>query len=164
MAPRDEPRVTAWLDQQEQLVAENIRKTGVHITYVIADPPNRRSSIACTAGLFGIGHPELMALGLDLDTASALLHEVAARVRRGSKLIAGEVLTFEAWSHRVVIEESPNPGEIVFTANLHYQRPAAASVRVLQLTYDDKAGRFPWDDRYEVAPWIQPRPGSFDAF
>ena len=163
MALDDEPRVTAWLDQHEQLVAENIRRTGVHITYVMADPTRMQSSIAYTAGLFGIGHPELMALGLDPGTASSLLNEVAARVRRGSILIAGEVLTFEAWSHRVVIEESPNPGEIVFVANAHYQRPASASVRVLQLTYDDEAGRFPWDDGYEVAAWIQPRPGGFTA-
>lgn len=96
MAPIDEPGVTAWLGQPEQLVAENIRKTGAHIRSVIADPTRMQSSIACTAGLFGIGHPELMALGLDGGAASWLRNEVASRVRRGSKLIAGEVRTFEA--------------------------------------------------------------------
>lgn len=62
-----------------------------------------------------------------------------------------------------MIEESPNTGEIVLTANAHLQRPASACVRALQLTDDDKAGRFPWDDGYGVAAWIQPRPGSFTA-
>jgi hypothetical protein len=51
---------------------------------------------------------------------------------------------------------------IVFAANRHYQLPPEYSVPVLQLSYDDKAGRFPWDDGY-AAPEMQPRPGTFDA-
>ncbi|HEY8720558.1 DUF4262 domain-containing protein [Pengzhenrongella sp.] len=163
MDPIDDPRTTAWLDQQEQLVADDIREYGVHIVYVLPDPPHKQTSIAYTVGLFGIGHPELVALGLCQHDASSLLNDVASRIRRGSKLIPGELLTFGRWFHRVTIEESPNPGEIVFTANRHYQRPASASVRALQLTYDDMAGRFPWDHGYDVAAWIQPRPGSFTA-
>ncbi|RYV52282.1 DUF4262 domain-containing protein [Pengzhenrongella frigida] len=159
----DDPRDTAWLDQHAQLVAEQIRVYGVHISYVIGDPRARRTSIAYTVGLFGIGHPEVLAVGLDPDTAMSLLNEVAARVRRGGQLVVGELLAFDRWPHRVVVEPSPNPGQIVFTANRHYQRPDEASVPVLQLTYDDTAGRFPWDDGYAVPPWVQPRPGRFTA-
>ena len=43
-----------------------------------------------------------------------------------------------------------------------YQRPAEASVQVYQLSYDDKAGRFPWEVGY-AAPDRQPRPGTFRA-
>ena len=42
-------------------------------------------------------------------------------------------------------------------------RPSEVSVPVLQLTYDDKAGRFPWDVGYANAPELQPRPGTFQA-
>lgn len=41
-------------------------------------------------------------------------------------------------------------------------RPAEHSVPVLQLSYDDIAGRFPWEDGY-AAPSMQPRPGTFHA-
>ncbi|QTE30116.1 DUF4262 domain-containing protein [Pengzhenrongella sicca] len=164
MAHQDsDPQMTAWLDQHAQLVADQIRVHGVHISYVFGDPQLEQTSIAYTVGLFGIGHPELLAVGLDPDTAMSLLNDVAKRVRGGRQLVVGELLTFDAWGHRVVVEESPNPGEIVFTANSHYQRPPQASVAVLQLTYDDLGGRFPWDEAYAVDPWIQPRPGTFTA-
>ena len=39
----------------------------------------------------------------------------------------------------------PNPGEIVLGANRHYDRPPFMSVPVLQLSYDDRSGRFPWE-------------------
>jgi hypothetical protein len=72
------------------------------------------------------------------------------------------LLTFEKWPHRIVVEAVPNPGEIVFAANGHYQRPDEASAPVYQLSYDDTAGRFPWDPDY-AAPEMQPRPGTFRA-
>ncbi|SFI28926.1 hypothetical protein SAMN04487751_0906 [Microbacterium saccharophilum] len=34
---------------------------------------------------------------------------------------------------------------------------------LLQLTYDDRDGRFPDEDGYADASWIQPRPGEFSA-
>lgn len=160
---RDDAQVTAWLDQHAQLVAEQIRVHGVHISYVFGDERERQAPIAYTVGLFGIGHPEVLVVGLDSETAMSLLNDVARTVREGRQLVAGELLTFGRWSHKVVVEQSPNPGEIVFTANSHYQRPPSASVPVLQLTYDDLAGCFPWDTGYSVASWIQPRPGSFTA-
>ncbi len=73
-----------------------------------------------------------------------------------------QVVEFEDWPHRVVPETVPNPGEIVFGANSFYDRPPAASVPVLQLTYDDTGGRFPWDEGH-LPPDLQPRPGSFQA-
>ena len=48
-------------------------------------------------------------------------------------------------------------------ANRHYQRPREASVPVLQLTWDDRNGRFPWEDGYSVPVTVQPRPGTFRA-
>ena len=92
------------------------------------------------------------------------LRPFSDRVRAGRDLVPGELLEFEGWSHRATVEEVPNPGEIAFAANRFYQRPDEASVPLFQLTYDDREGRFPWEDGYANAVWIQPRPGSFTAW
>lgn len=88
-----------------------------------------------------------------------MLKDVAGRVKAGEDLVPGQMLGFDPWPHKVVVEAVPNPGEIVVAANRHYQRPPQVSVPVLQLGYDDRAGRFPWEDDY-VAPAIQPRSGT----
>jgi len=44
----------------------------------------------------------------------------------------------------------------------HIPQLADASVPVLQLSYDDTAGRFPWEEGY-ATPEMQPRPGTFRA-
>jgi len=84
------------------------------------------------------------------------------RIREGESLLPGQIVTFDDWPHRIVPEVVPNSGEIVFEANQFYARPREFSVPVLQLSYDDNEGRFPWEDEY-VAPEMQPRPGTFTA-
>jgi hypothetical protein len=129
----------------------------------MGDERERKTSIAYTIGLFGLGHPELVVLGVGPGDAAGLLNEVGRRVKAGGNLIPGELLEFDASAHRVTVEEIPNPGAIVFGANRHYRRPDEASVPALQLTYDDREGRFPWEDGYSVERWIQPRPGEYTA-
>jgi hypothetical protein len=92
-----------------------------------------------------------------------VLNDLGGRIRRCANLGHGELVTFPEWPHRIVCEHVPNPGDIVFGANRHYQRPRWMSVPVLQLTYDDLGGRFPWDVGYANRPEIQPRPGTFKA-
>lgn len=167
------PQLLAWLDQDDARVTSIVRRYGWYIQYVggacscpdcdgapLSDefqPP-----FAYTVGLFGLGHPELLVFGLEQESACGVLNELGRRVRDGAELMPGEVLTFESWPHRIVPEQVPNPGEIAFAANRFYQRPAQASVPLLQLSYDDLAGRFPWEPRY-AAPHLQPRPGAFQA-
>lgn len=156
----------AWLDQQDAEVTAKIRKYGWWISYVFggADHPLgvEHPPFAYTVGLFGMGHPELLIFGVSMDTAGGVLNELGSRIRNGGNLVAGQLITFEGWPHRIVPEEVPNPGEIVFGANRHYQRPDFLSVEVLQLSYDDLHGRFPWELDY-MAPRMQPRPGTFRA-
>lgn len=118
--------------------------------------------MAYTIGLFGLGHPELLVLGVDPPTASHLLTTLGERIRSGERLLPGIPIAGEGWPRRVVPESVPNPGDILLEANRFYQRPTSRSVPALQLTYDDDRGRFPWDEGY-ATPHLQPRPGSYTA-
>lgn len=159
----------AWLDQDDARVADMIRKYGWSVEFIFGGGCNCSSTcdaegppFAYSIGLFGMGHPELLMIGVPMETASGVINDLGSRIRAGADLIPGELITFDNWPHRIVAEEVPNPGEIVLGANRHYQRPSEFSVPVLQLSYDDVDGRFPWESDY-IAPWLQPRPGSFRA-
>ena len=163
----------ARLDQSDAWMSQTIREYGWAVQYVYpcdddcphgagAGPPDE-TPIAYTVGLFGMGHPELLVLGMCWDNAVGVLNEVGSWIRAGRDLVPGELVTFPSWSHRIVPEPIPNPGEIVFSANRHYQRPREVSVPVLQLTYDDTGGSFPWDPGYTIPAWVQPRPGTYTA-
>lgn len=166
-----DPKTSAWLDQDDTHIAQLIRKHEWMIENVgfggcsCCEDGGEVEAIpfSYTVGLFGLGHPELLIFSSPVPTAMAVLNDLGARVKSGDNLVAGQLLTFDDWPHRIVAEEVPNPGAIVFGANRHYRRPTEASVPVLQLTYDDKRGRFPWDEGYANAPHIQPRPGTFHA-
>lgn len=164
-------RTLAWMDQEDARMADLIRRHGWAIEYIGGGvcsvpgcecPDDEGPPFAYTVGLFGMAHPELLVFGVGTGVALGLLNTLADRVREGEALIPGQMLTFEEWEHRVIPELVPNPGEIVFGANRYYQRPPEASVPVLQLSYDDRSGRFPWEEGY-VDPETQPRPGTFRA-
>lgn len=164
-------RTQAWLDQEDAHIASVIRRYGWFITYVggrLCSAPGcncadeEGPAFAYTTGLFGLAHPELLVFGLSPETTAGLLNDLGERIRSGEALLPGQVTSFDEWPHRVIPEEVPNPGEIVFTANRYYQRPDEFSVPVLQLSYDDEAGRFPWEDGF-ANPDLQPRPGTFRA-
>lgn len=157
------PQEIAWLDQEHRRTADTIRQHGVAIEFVFGDAARRQPSFAYSIGLFGLGHPEVIVFGLSDRKAGAFINEVARRVRGGSDLVIGEIAEFAAWPHRVLVEEVPNPGEILFSANGFYDRPPFASVPALQLTYDDVDGRFPGQQGYRRPEWLQPRPGAFRA-
>jgi Domain of unknown function (DUF4262) len=164
-------QTAAWLDQADAYNADRIRRYGWAIQYVAGDmcsaprcdcAKTGNPAFAYTVGLFGLSHPELLILGADPATAMGVLNNLGHRIRAGGDVIPGHLITFREWPHRIIAEESPNPGEIVYAANRYYQRPRDQSVPVLQLTYDDRQGRFPWDEGYS-APQLQPRPGEFRA-
>ena len=170
----------AWLDQDNQLTADLVRRYGWRIVHVAADdagvcspdcpcaeyavpgeppPPD----FTYTVGLFGLGHPELLIFSRPAVAAGRILNELAGRVRKGENLLPGRPLTLSSWERLVVTEQVPNPGEVVLVANHFYERSPADSVPVLQLSYDDPDGLFPWQPGYSEAAGRQPRPGTFWA-
>ncbi|MGH8873171.1 MAG: DUF4262 domain-containing protein [Acidimicrobiia bacterium] len=162
----------AWLDQQDAHLTAMIRRHGWFIHYIgggscsrpgcdCSDDPDQ-PPFAYTTGLFGLGHPELLIFGVPPDPAAGVLNTLGERIREGENLLPGQMVAFDEWPHRIIPEPVPNPGDIVFLSNDFYQRPAEYSVPVLQLSYDDTEGRFPWEEGY-AEPWAQPRPGTFTA-
>lgn len=164
-------KATAWHDQHDAYIAATIRRVGWVINYIGGDtcakpgcdcPPGIGPPFAYTTGLFGLGHPELLVFGLDPETTSGLLNLLGSRIKAGEHFLAGVEVELDGWHHKIIPEVVPNPGEIVFESNRFYRRPDRASVPVLQLTYDDGTGCYPWDPGYPV-PEMQPRPGTFRA-
>ncbi|MGH8928618.1 MAG: DUF4262 domain-containing protein [Acidimicrobiia bacterium] len=164
-------RTQAWIDQEDAQMVDIIRRHGWIIQYIgggsCSNPgcecsEDEGPAFAYTIGLFGLAHPELLIFGVSGGTAAVVINSLGERIRKGETLLPGQLLTFAEWSHRVIPEPVPNPGEIVLGANRYYQRPPEYSVPVLQLSYDDASGRFPWEEGYEV-PELQPRPGTFAA-
>lgn len=159
----DEVRRTQWLDQEDRRVSEYIRRYGCSLEHVMpCDGDTVRTSFCYTIGLFGLGHPELLVFGLDQAGAGGLLNHLYAMISGGRDLVPGEVLTFAGHDEAYLVEEVPNPGDIVFGANRHYRRPSEFSVPVFQLTWSVN-GPFPWESGYPYREDRQPRPGTFDA-
>ncbi len=164
-------RTQAWIDQEDAHVAKIVREYGWFIRYVGGDSCSAPSCdcsnspgppFAYTVGLFGLAHPELLIFDVSQHTAAGVLNSLANGVRAGDAIMPGRLFSFDQWAHRIIPEEVPNPGEIVFDANRYYQRPDEYSVPVLQLSYDDTEGNFPWEDE-NIGTDVQPRPGTFKA-
>lgn len=154
----------AWLDQEDAHLAQTIRIHRLAVQYVAAGEGADEPCFGYTIGLFGLGHPELVAVGLDHDAAGGLLDKVAGFVVAGRVLVPGEVLhDDESGLPVITVEVVPNPGEILFSANRFYQRPDEFSVPALQLTWALDGGIFPWDADYPCGPDCQPRPGTWRA-
>lgn len=164
-------KTIAWIDQQRADLTTTVRRFGWSIEYVGGGScevaggtcaADEGPAFAYTVGLFGLDHPELLVFDVPPGVAGLVLNGLGDRIRRGESLLPGVVVEVDGWRRRIVPEVVPNPGEIVLTANAYYHRPAEVSVPVLQLTWEDAAGRFPWDDG-GPGPERQPRPGTFRA-
>ena len=161
----------AWLDQREALITQIVRRHGWFIEYIgggacsrpgCSCPPDDGPPFAYTVGLFGMNHPELLIFGVSPESAATVLNTLGYRVIAGESLLPGMEIEIEGWDRRIVPEVVHNPGEIVFSANDFYQRPDEYSVPVLQLSYTDDEGRFPWEEGHSGLE-LQPRPGTFWA-
>lgn len=182
----------AFYDRQRSLITDHIRTTGVHLTYVssdadcdccrevgavpdAADPfadetghvpeslPARLTVPLCyTTGLTGVGHPELVIVGLPPDVSMFLLNAVAHQVTGHHRdLIPGLPVPDLEWD--LMVQEIPNPGMILFDANGYYDRPWQASVPALQVIWPDEDGRFPGEPGHDPGVVAQPLPGTYRA-
>ena len=158
-----DPQTTAWLDQEDTRLAQTVRTHRVAVQYVMRGEESDEPPFGYTVGLFGLGHPELVAVGLEYELACGLLNKVAAMVLDGRDLVPGEVIYDDDGEQVLTVEVLPNPEEVLFSANRFFQRPDEFSVPAYQLTWAHPGGIFPWDPRYPCEPECQPRPGTWRA-
>lgn len=156
-------QIIAWLDQEDTHLAQTIRTHRLAVQYVADGEGCDEPCFGYTIGLFGLGHPELVAVGLEYEDTGGLLNKVAGLVVAGRDLVPGEVLYDDEGTPAVTVEVVPNPAEILFSANRFYRRPDEFSVPAFQLTWALDGGIFPWDDGYRCGPECQPRPGTWRA-
>ncbi len=157
----NDAKVRQFLDQQDAWTRDTVRRRGWAIEYVHGEgeaPP-----CAYTVGLFGFGYPELVVFGMRAGESAALLNDVGDRVRGGESIVPGELVTFAHWPHRLHVLPLVNAAQVLFGANRFFGRPDHDSVPGLQLVWDDRLGRFPWEPDYEPPQWLQPLPGTFRA-
>jgi Domain of unknown function (DUF4262) len=158
-----DPQTQAWLDQEDAHLAQVIRAHRWAVQYVGEGEEPDEPPFGYTIGLFGLGHPELVIVGLGAENTHGILDRVAGVVVGGRDLVVGELLQWPDWGGRLVVEELPNPGEVLLGANRFYERPPEFSVPAYQLTWAHADGTFPWDPGYLCGPQCQPRPGTWRA-
>lgn len=158
-----DPQTTAWLDQEDAHLAQVIRAHRWAVQYVGEGDEPDEPAFGYTIGLFGLGHPELVVVGLGPENTHAILQRVAGLVADGRDLVAGEMVTFADRPDGLVVEQLPNPGEILLGANRFYERPPEYSVPAYQLAWAHPDGLFPWDPGYTCGAECQPRPGTWRA-
>ncbi len=158
-----DPQTVAWLDQEDARLAQTIRNHRLAVQYVFPGEDGDEPAFGYTVGLFGLGHPELVVVGLSSEGTHRMLNGAADLVVHGRDLVPGEVVRHDDGQPVFVVEVVPNPGEILFSANRFYQRPDEYSVPAFQLTWAHRNGSFPWDDAYPCGPECQPRPGTWRA-
>ncbi|HEV7210679.1 MAG TPA: DUF4262 domain-containing protein [Blastococcus sp.] len=156
-------QITAWLDQEDAHLARTVRTHRWAVQYVGRGEESDEPEFAYTVGLFGLGHPELVAVGLDHADACGLLNKVGGMVIDGRDLVPGEVLGDDDGTPVITVEPLPNPADVLFSANRFYRRPDEFSVPAYQLTWAVDGGLFPWDAGYPCGPECQPRPGTWRA-
>jgi hypothetical protein len=158
----EDPQTIAWLDQEDSRLAQTVRAHRVAVQYVMRGGESDEPPFGYTVGLFGVGHPELVVVGVDHESACAMLNAAADLVFDGRDLVPGELVDFGA-ARRLVVEVLPNPAEVLFSANRFYLRPDEFSVPAYQLAWTHADGTFPWEPGYPCPPECQPRPGTWRA-
>ena len=139
---------------EERCVAD-VEQYGLHVIKVGAESDS--PTFAYTVGLYrSFGHPEVIMLGLGLDTMHQLLNELADSVREGRGFASGDVsdrfldgydVTFRTVPER---QYAPYLGWAIWFNDGH-DFPA------LQMIDPDRERRWPWDDGVtEGFRWNQP--------
>ncbi|PZU46798.1 MAG: DUF4262 domain-containing protein [Arsenicicoccus sp.] len=140
-------------------LADLVARTGGDPTLL---PPRIHVPFCYTTGLFGVGHAELVVVGLDRSLSARMLNEAAHRVlSHGHELTPGEET--ELAGRHVLAEEVRHSGLVLLEAHNYFERPPWVPMAACQLTWADEQGRFPWDEGHRSGRWSQPRPGAYRA-
>ena len=143
----------SYLSNFEEMVVEH----GVGIQHVFAD--EETPNFSYTVGLFEVDHPEFIVFGMPERLAQIILNNVAFAVlndgmRFGNNDRVHE-LFLDAPAH--LISAHDPEGDFFGTAyairNRRYPDRWDSDIDGLQLIYQDKVGRWPWDHGSDYVFW-----------
>ena len=147
----------------------DVAQYGLHVIKVSAESDS--PTFAYTVGLYRtFGHPEVIMLGLGLDTMHQLLNDLADAVRQGHRFATGEVSDRLLDGYDVTFHTVPERQNAAYLGwaiwfNDGHDFPT------LQMIYPDRERRWPWDDgvadgfrvnqpvleREPIPPWARDR-------
>jgi hypothetical protein len=146
-----------FLRRQEEIIG----RVGWAVTMVMptARDPDTVTPFAYTVGLTAHDFPELLIAGLDPDTSQALLNDLARRVYdQAQRFTHGQRIPDLLVGYDTVIVTGPSTDDLHPGAALARYGPDR--VRLQQIVWPDKSGRFPWDAGYEYPAHLQPLIGQ----
>jgi hypothetical protein len=134
-----------FLRQQDALIA----RYGWAVTMVEPTPTEPCTPFAYTVGLTAHGQPELVIAGLDPLIAQALLGDLAARVlKHDLQLTHGQHLHDLIAGYDAVLVDGPITDDLYPGTGIG--RYGADHVRLRQIVWPDRNGRFPWNPRLRL--------------
>ena len=148
-----DPKTQAWIDQEDAWLADTIRRHGWAIQYVGGETcrkpgckcaPTAQAAFAYTIGMFGLAHPELLIVGAGMETSAGVLMIWRSNPRRGEALLPVSSSHSRTGRTGHPRGRAQSWRDSFGRQRLRHQRPAVCSVPAVQLSYDDKKGRFPW--------------------
>ena len=140
-----------FLRQQDALIAQ----CGWAVTMVVPTSTDPGAPFAYTVGLTARTQPELVIAGLDPLIAQTLLNDLAARViEQHMQLAHGQHLHDLIAGYDAVLVDGPVTDDLY--PGTAIGRYGADHVRLRQIVWPDRDGRFPWDPGYAYPPQAQP--------
>jgi hypothetical protein len=141
---------------------EHIARVGWSVTVVLPTADDPGPLFAYTVGLTAQSHPELVIAGLAPAIAQALLNDLARRVHhQATRFNHGQRIADLIAGYDAVIIDGPATEALYPGAA--YARYGAGRVRLQQVVWPDRHGRFPWNPGYAHDPQTQPLIGRPDT-
>jgi hypothetical protein len=137
--------------------AEIIEQVGwavMHVSPAAVDP-DTVVPFSYTVGLTAHDYPELLLSGLPLDAAHPLLNDLARRVYdKAQRFSDGERITDLIAGYDAMIIDGRPTDELI--PGMAFARYGRDRVRLQQMVWPDRHGRFPWEHGYLLASDAQP--------
>ncbi len=148
--------MTTWINDK---ALDDIRRVGWHILGIEGDETT--PSVVHTVGLQKtFGHPEMVMVGLKVDTMMQIVSDLGQRVADGVTISAESELNDVLEGYPVRFEEALPVAHERFLPGAH-EFYGESGFKALQCLWPDKAGRFPGDrDVAATCSSVEPRLGD----
>ena len=148
-------------DEYEEKAIADIQNHGVHVLNVF-DPEGREPKFNYSVGLWhSYAHPEILIFGLDADTSTQLLNDIAEKCRNNDPAAENGMISSEYVRNFDV--------QFIDVPKAHYKDHfgwarwlyQGNDFPVLQMVFPDKHGNWPWtDEASNDFKWFQPVLGA----